>query len=66
MSLKPYVNDREFWDEFLKETSKRIESARRGLEQTNEPEDMYRYQGEIKALRKLQQLREQLNAKQHG
>ena len=67
MNLKPFVNDKHLFDDFLEELDNRITMEQRGLEQAVSVEDVYRYQGSIKALRSLKQLREKVNgAPQHG
>lgn len=63
MNLKPFVNNKELWDDFLEELGGRIEACHKKLEQVTDPVDFYRTQGEIQALRKLEQLREKVNAK---
>ncbi len=63
MNLKPFVNDKELWQDFLKELELRIEACHKKLEQNTDHIDIYRTQGEIAALRKLQQLRDKVNAK---
>lgn len=63
MNLKPFVNDKELWQDFLEELGLRIQACHKKLEQATDPADMYRAQGEIAALRKLEQLRDKVNAK---
>lgn len=63
MNLKPFVNNKELWQDFLQELSNRIEACHRKLEQLNDPTEVYRTQGEIAALRKLEQLRSLVNSK---
>jgi hypothetical protein len=63
MNLKPFVNDKDLWQDFLEELSLRIEACHKRLEQSVDPVDLYRTQGEIAALRKLQQLRDKVNSK---
>ena len=58
MSLKLVVNNKDSWDALLIEITDRISFAHKQLEQRNEPEELYRIQGEIRALRSLQMLRE--------
>lgn len=63
MNLKPFVNNRELWDDFLEELKERIQACHKKLEQLTDPVDFHRTQGEIQALRKLEQLRDKVNAK---
>ena len=67
MSLKQLVNNSELYLDFTIEIKSRIRLAQSSLEQVTDVEDIYRSQGEIKALRKLLLLREQVNqGPQHG
>ena len=61
MSLKLIVNSKDSWDALLEELDSRITFTHKQLEQRNEPEELYRLQGEIRALRSLQMLREKVN-----
>lgn len=61
MSLKLLVNDKGLYDDFLDEINKRIVLVQSTLEVVKNVEDIYRNQGEIKALRKLLLLREKIN-----
>lgn len=61
MNLKPFVNDRGLYSDFLEELDERIAILQRTLEQSTPPEDIYRAQGGIDALRKLKKLREKVN-----
>lgn len=63
MNLKPFVNDKELWQDFLKELELRIAACHKKLEQATETADIFRAQGEIAALRKLEQLRDKVNSK---
>ena len=60
-NLKPLVNDKVLWDSFLEEVDKRISEVHRVMEQSTRAEDMYRLQGQAFALRKIKQLRYQVN-----
>jgi hypothetical protein len=62
MNLKPLVNDKHLYDDFLEEVLGRIRVAQSSLETVVTVQEMYSYQGEIKALRKLLLLREKVNA----
>jgi hypothetical protein len=61
MQIKRLVNDKPLWDSFCEEVDARIDFAHKQMEQLGEPADLYRLQGEIKALRSLKQLRDKVN-----
>ena len=61
MQIKRLVNDKLIWDSFLEEVDTRIVFAQKQLEQRIEPAEIYRLQGELKALRSLTQLRDKIN-----
>lgn len=61
MSLKGITNDKNLWDALCEELDERIAMSHKGFEGAILAEDMYRYQGEIRALRKLKQLRDKVN-----
>ena len=61
MNLRPFVNDKNLYQDFLEELDTRIEQERKGLEQASTQEEMFRYQGAIQCLRKLKKLREKVN-----
>lgn len=61
MRLKKLVNDKPLWDSFCEELDVRIEFCHRQLEQRVESSELYRLQGEVKALRSLKQLRDKIN-----
>jgi TATA-binding protein-associated factor Taf7 len=63
MNLKPFVNNKELWEDFLEELKERIEACHKKLEQAADPLTLHRTQGEIQALRKLEQLRDKVNTK---
>jgi hypothetical protein len=60
-TLKPFVNNPEMYNPFLEEIVSRIDKAHKRLEQINDIEELYRAQGEIRALRSLLLLRENVN-----
>lgn len=64
MSLKGIVNDKNLWDALQEELDSRIDTAHKAMEQALLAEDLFRYQGEIRALRKLKQLRDKVNGPQ--
>jgi len=61
MNLKPFVNNSELWDAFNEEISAYINQAHYSMEQA-ENEELFRLQGEVRAYRKLKQLRERVNS----
>ena len=61
MNLKPFVNNKDLYDAFLEEIENRIGQARTKLENRSELEEVYRAQGEVKALKALLQLKESIN-----
>ena len=60
-NLKLVVNNKPQWDAILEEFYERIAIAHIKLEQYDDPSEMFRLQGEIRALRSLTQLREKVN-----
>lgn len=60
-TLKPFVNNPELYNPFLEEIVKRIEKTHKRLEQISEVEELYRAQGEIRVLRAMLRLREDIN-----
>ncbi len=62
MSLKLLVNDVNLWGDFLSELDKRIVDCYKKLEQVADINEVFRTQGEIQALRKLQKLRDKVNS----
>lgn len=63
MSLKPFVNSPDLWKAFQEELEDRVDKVHKQMAQLDEPKDLYRGQGELKALRSLQKLRDKVN---HG
>lgn len=61
MSLKLVVNNKDSWDALLEELEDRIQFAHKQLEQRIELEELYRLQGEVRALRSLTRLRDKVN-----
>jgi|TARA_B110000483_G_scaffold223132_1_gene280690 hypothetical protein len=61
MILKQLVNDKVLYDAFQKELDTRINFAYKQIEQRDEPLELHRLQGEIKALRSLKMLRDKIN-----
>jgi hypothetical protein len=61
MSIKGFVNNHSEYQDFLVYIKARIEVVHKTLEQSTEPFDIYRCQGEIKALRRLLSLRDEIN-----
>jgi len=60
-TLKPFVNNPELYNPFLEEIVNRIEKTHKRLEQLNDIEEVYRAQGEIRMLRSMLRLREDIN-----
>ena len=60
-NLKPFVNNPELYNTFLAEVDERIMFSQIALEQTREPDEMFRLQGERRALRSIGRLREKVN-----
>ena len=60
-NLKPFVNNIKLYKPFLEELEIRVFAAYKNLEQSREPDEMFRLQGEIRALRSLGRLREKVN-----
>ena len=60
-NLKPLVNDKVLWDSFLEEIDKRISEVHRVMEQSSRAEELFRLHGQAFALRKMKQLRDQVN-----
>lgn len=61
MNLKPFVNDKVLWQDFLTELDERIQACYKALEQNSDTVLIYRLQGEIAALKRLKYLREKVN-----
>ena len=59
--LRRYVNDRVFWDAFLQELGSEIAMQHKRLEQAIEPVEIYRSQGSIDMLKRLQRMRDKYN-----
>ena len=60
-NLKLVVNNKPQWDAIVEELNYRIAMAHRGLEQHDDGSDIFRLQGEVRALRSLLQLRDKVN-----
>ena len=60
-TLKPFVNNPELYNPFLEEIINRIDKVHKRLEQISEVEELYRAQGEIRGLRSMLRLREDIN-----
>lgn len=61
-TLKPFVNNPELYTPFIEEIAERIAFTHVSLEQSREIDEIYRLQGEIRALRSLLKLRDKVNA----
>jgi len=62
MSIKSLVNTPNHYNALMEELDLWIEKERRGLETSTDIENIYRYQGAVRVLRRLKQLRELVNA----
>ena len=60
-TLKPFINNPELYNPFLEEIVSRINKVHKRLEQISEVEEMYRAQGEIRTLRAMLRLRDDIN-----
>ena len=61
MKLKLLVNNTEIWNSFNDELDRRLNHVHIQMEQTIKQEDLFRLQGEAKALRRLKFLRDEVN-----
>ena len=61
MNLKPFVNNKELYEDFLEYLDSMIETKRKTLEQATDIVAIHQAQGAIAALRKLKTLKEQVN-----
>lgn len=61
MNLKPFVNNKELYEDFLEYLDTVIESKRKTLEQSTDIVMIHQTQGAIAVLRKLKTLKEQVN-----
>tara|TARA_R100001463_G_scaffold131199_1_gene191052 strand:+ start:411 stop:632 length:222 start_codon:yes stop_codon:yes gene_type:complete len=61
IALKKIVNDKPVWVAFGKTLDEKINQVHVRMEQVQGEADIYRCQGEIAALRKLQYLRDEIN-----
>ena len=60
-TLKPFVNNPDMYNPFLEEIVERIDKVHKRLEQISEIEELYRAEGESRALRSMLLLREHVN-----
>lgn len=61
MSLKLFVNTPDQYQSFVKYVEEKINLLHKTLEQAVEVQDVYRCQGEIKALRRMLSMRDEIN-----
>ena len=61
MNLKPLVNNHEIWNSFNEELDRRLNYVHIQMEQTIKQDDLFRLQGEARALRRLKLLRDEVN-----
>tara|TARA_R110000824_G_scaffold73597_3_gene187392 strand:+ start:2426 stop:2632 length:207 start_codon:yes stop_codon:yes gene_type:complete len=64
MSIKGLVNDKNMWDSLNEELDSRINFYHKQMEILTDTDDLYRLQGEIKAIRSLKGLRNKINGAQ--
>ncbi len=60
-TLKPLLTIQSCTNPFLEEIQSRIDKVHKRLEQLNDIEEVYRAQGEIRMLRSMLRLREDIN-----
>ena len=60
-ALKRFVNTQDMYEDFQDYLDLRIADLHKSLETTSEPKDMFRIQGQIFALKKLKNLRDEMN-----
>ena len=65
MKLKLLVNNMEIWNSFNDELDRRLNHVHIQMEQTIKQEDLFRLQGEAKALRRIKFLRDEGNGAEH-
>ena len=65
MNLKPLVNDNKLWNSFNEELDRRLNYVHIQIEQTLKPDDLFRLQGEARALRRLKLLRDEVNGAEY-
>jgi hypothetical protein len=61
VSLKQLVNDKSVYEPFLEFVDSKIAYAHKQLEQATTIEEVFRYQGEIRSLRRFKMMREEVN-----
>ena len=59
--MKALVTNHEMWTALCKELDDSISLQHRALEQVNDPVDVYRAQGAVMVLKKLKQLKDEIN-----
>lgn len=64
--MKKLVNDWDMYSQFITYINEKISIAQKALEVNTEIHDVYRLQGEIRALRKLLYIREEINGVRDG
>tara|TARA_R110000737_G_scaffold64473_1_gene92157 strand:- start:3941 stop:4141 length:201 start_codon:yes stop_codon:yes gene_type:complete len=63
MKIKLLVNNKDIWDAYNDELDQMLETTRKSLEKADTDLEIYRYQGEIRMIRKMKQLRDRVNAR---
>ena len=59
--LKPFVNDPLLWKPFEEYLDMRIDYAYANMDRIDSPNDFYREQGVVRALKRLKQMRDEVN-----
>ena len=60
-AIKRFVNTYDMHEAFINYINARIGLVQKSLEQSTEVQDIYRLQGEIRALRRLRSIRDEIN-----
>jgi len=63
MKIKLLVNNKDIWDAYNDELDQMLETTRKSLEKADTDLEIYRYQGEVRMIRKMKQLRDRVNAR---
>ena len=61
INLKPFVNNKQMHDAFMAYLDDKIAQMGRALETAWEEKEIYRIQGDIRRLRKLKLIRDEIN-----
>lgn len=61
MSLKRLVNDKDIYDSLVEELDRRLSAVHKSFHSARDSEELFRLQGEARALLRLKELREKVN-----